>query len=152
MYESIASLVLYVLKGTVRNRSISDTFDLSFPKQCSEDSQQGCTKAGLQSHRIIWETTMKTYLIQGAQIAQFDKALLAEISFLEKQAPQGNINKGWRIAVENEEGDLYRIVEVDDLAEKKEFQERLIKASFWLDPLAPSAPKSFHGIIKFGTQ
>lgn len=95
---------------------------------------------------------MRTYLIEGVQTAQFDEDLLVEISLLERQEPRDDSNKGSPIAVENEEGDLYRIVEIANLIARKNFIDRLGKAGFWFDPLSPSAPNSFHGIIKFGTQ
>jgi hypothetical protein len=90
---------------------------------------------------------MKTMLIQGKQIAASDKDLLQTLNVSEVGTViKDNEDLVW-IGVQNEEGEIYRIIGADDVLDFARIVNEL-KADHWpMDNLAPDAKLSFHAIV-----
>ncbi|WP_334186537.1 hypothetical protein [Noviherbaspirillum sp.] len=92
---------------------------------------------------------MNTYLVSGSKRSSFDEKLLADLPSPD-EIPKAGADIAMRVGVENEFGEIYRIIEIDNVIAKKHLLDRLTHAGFWIDPLAPSTPDSLHDIIKYG--
>jgi hypothetical protein len=92
---------------------------------------------------------MNTYLVSGSKRSRFDKELLEDLPSPD-ELPKAGVDMAMRIGVENEFGEIYRIIEIENVIAKKHLLDRLAQAGFWIDPLAPSTPNSLHDIVKFG--
>jgi len=90
---------------------------------------------------------MKTMLIQGKQVAAFDKDLLQTLNVSEAGSMiEGNEDLA-RIGVQNEKGEVYRIIGADDVVDFTRIIRKL-KADNWpIDNLAPDTKLSFHAIV-----
>jgi hypothetical protein len=90
---------------------------------------------------------MKTMLIQGKQIAAFDKGLLQTLNVSEVGTVIKDNEDLVRIGVQNEEGEIYRIIGADDVLDFARIIKEL-KADHWsMDNLAPDTKLSFHAIV-----
>ena len=90
---------------------------------------------------------MKTMLIRGKQIAAFDKDLLQTLNVPEAGTVIDDNEDLVRIGVQNEEGEVYRIVGADDVVDFARIIRQL-NADHWpIDNLAPDTKLSFHAIV-----
>jgi hypothetical protein len=90
---------------------------------------------------------MKTMLIQGKQIAASDKDLLQTLNVSEVGTVINDNEDLVRIGVQNEEGEIYRIIGADDTLDFTRIIKEL-KADHWpIDNLAPDTKLSFHAIV-----
>ena len=90
---------------------------------------------------------MKTMLIQDKQTAAFDKALLQTLNVSEVGTVISDNEDLVRIGVQNEEGEIYRIIGADDVLDFARIIREL-NADHWpIDNLAPDTKLSFHAIV-----
>jgi hypothetical protein len=90
---------------------------------------------------------MKTMLIQGKQIAAFDKDLLQTLNVSQVDTVIEDNEDLVRIGVQNEEGEIYRIIGANDVIDFVRIIAKL-KAHNWpIDNLAPDTKLSFHAIV-----
>ena len=90
---------------------------------------------------------MKTMLIQGRQTAAFDKDLLQTLNGSEVGTVINDNEDLVRIGVQNEEGEIYRIIGADDPLDFTRIIREL-KADHWpIDNLAPNTKLGFHAIV-----
>jgi hypothetical protein len=90
---------------------------------------------------------MKTMLIHGKQIPAFDKDLLQTLTVSEVGAVIDENEDLVRIGVQNEEGEVYRIIGADDVLDFTRIIKEL-RADHWpIDNLAPDTKLSFHAIV-----
>jgi hypothetical protein len=90
---------------------------------------------------------MKTMLVLRKQIAEFDKDLLQTLNVPEVGTVIDDKEDLIRIGVQNEEGEIYRIIGADDVIDFTRIIRRL-NADHWpIDNLAPDTKLSLRAIV-----
>lgn len=88
---------------------------------------------------------MKTSLVEDTSVAKFDADLL-------KALPSGVPNIGVvspiRLGIENEYGQIYRIVETGDVLSNKKLIDHLRQLGFFIEPGVPENEHSFWAVVK----
>src|SRR4051812_35187909 len=90
---------------------------------------------------------MKTMLIQGKQIAAFDKDLLHTLNVSQIGTVIEDNEDLVRIGVQNEEGEIYRIIGANDVVDFARIIAKLKSGNWPIDNLAPDTKLSFHAIV-----
>jgi len=91
---------------------------------------------------------MKTMLIQGKQVPRFDEDLLQTRNVLQVGTMIDDKEDLVRIGVQNEEGEIYRIIDADDVIDFTRIIRQL-NADHWpIENLAPDTKLSFHAIVR----
>jgi hypothetical protein len=91
---------------------------------------------------------MKTILIEGKRTPAFDNDLLLIIKTSGSEMTIDDNDDLIRIGVQNEKGEIYRIIDADDVLEFTRII-KLLQANRWpLENLAPASKKSFHVIVQ----
>lgn len=90
---------------------------------------------------------MKTMLIQGKQAPAFDKDLLHTLNVPEGGAVMDDNDDLLRIGVQNEEGEIYRIIGAEDVIDFTAIVKEL-NADHWpIENLAPDTRRGLHAIV-----
>ncbi|WP_194727281.1 hypothetical protein [Noviherbaspirillum malthae] len=88
---------------------------------------------------------MKTFLVEEVSVAGFDTDLL-------KALPQGlpyiGVESPMRIAVKNEYGAIYRIIETGDVVSNKKLLDDVRQMGFFVESNVPENEHSFWAIVK----
>jgi hypothetical protein len=91
---------------------------------------------------------MKTMLIKDKRTPDFDKDLLGTLNTSELGTVIDDEEDLIRIGVQNEKGEIYRIIGADDIIDFTSIIQKL-QANHWpIDNLAPASRQSFHAIVQ----
>jgi hypothetical protein len=90
---------------------------------------------------------MKTMLIQGKQTAAFDNDLLRTLNVSEVGTVINDNEDLVRIGVQNEKGEIYRIIGADDPLDFTRIIRELNVDHWPIDNLAPNTKLGFHAIV-----
>ncbi|WP_089397355.1 hypothetical protein [Noviherbaspirillum humi] len=87
---------------------------------------------------------MKTTLLEGKFVPRFDHDLLQQLAAV----PVAPVSEAVKIGVENEYGQIYRIIETADLLANKELLSKLRQSGYFVVPLNPIDEYSVLAIVK----